>query len=322
METDQILFLECFTQVVDCLQAEHRRILGIDASVRGTARMSGLAFISDRFCHASVGAVMAGEVIRFTFTGRCAMYHHGKIDAVEDASVHELDLAAHVADHALLSQILTECQLDHFFSRYRDQTDRSAESFKSSRFLQRSRNAQQRSSLAVMAAAVRHAVDGFRMVRNIQRIQLTEDRKRRSGSACCDICVEARNVSESLDLSGKNKLITQFLEFLNKVIMCLPFREACLRMCPEPALCIQDQLFVCVDISDDQFLFFIHRKNLTIVTIIPSGIFDPGCAVHFFLTENMFCTFLFQFFQSVPCCTENKKCHMMIYSPERNITVI
>ena len=37
---------------------------------------------------------------------------------------------------------------------------------------------------------------------------------------------------------------------------------------------------------------------------------------------HMISPFLFQFFQSVPCCTENKKCHMKVYSPERNITVI
>ena len=63
------------------------------------------------------------------------MDHHGNVDVVKVAPGHELDLAAHVADDALLAQLLAEGKLDHFLGRHGHKPDRTRKSVQSAGFL-------------------------------------------------------------------------------------------------------------------------------------------------------------------------------------------
>ena len=84
-----------------------------------------------------------------------------------------------------------------------------------------------------MSAAVGHSIYGFRMVRDVEGIQFTEDRYLRARFSCLNISVEARNVS------CFDECVSKCLVFLCEIVMSLPLGVAGLRMSPDPALRVE-----------------------------------------------------------------------------------
>lgn len=99
-----------------------------------------------------------------------------------------------------------------------------------------------------MSAAVGHSVYGFRMVRDVEGIQLTEDRYLRAWFSCLNIGVKARNVS------GFDECVSKCLVFLYEIVVSLPLGVAGLRMSPDPALRVEDELFCGIYVVYDQLL--------------------------------------------------------------------
>ena len=75
------------------------------------------------------------------------------------------------------------------------------------------------------------------MVRDIEGIQFTEDRYLWSRFSCLNIGVKARNVS------GFDECVSKCLVFLCEIVVGLPLGVTGLRMSPDPALCVEDELF-------------------------------------------------------------------------------
>ena len=156
------------------------------------------------------------------------MHHQRQIDAVEITPAHEFGLAAEIFDLSFVDQPLAELQLDHLLRRDQQQPDPAAQTVQGAGFLQGRRNAHHLRALAVVAAAVGHAVDGFGMVRDVQRVQLAHNGQRRSGTAGIEVYIKPRYVTR---FDGR---IPVTLEFLKKISICLPFGIPCLRMLPDP----------------------------------------------------------------------------------------
>ena len=106
-----------------------------------------------------------------------------------------------------------------------------------------------------MSAAVGHSVYGFRMVRDIEGIQFTEDRYLWSRFSCLNIGVKARNVS------GFDECVSKCLVFLCEIVVGLPLGVAGLRMSPDPALCVEDELFYGIYVVYDQLLSASHGNT-------------------------------------------------------------
>ena len=133
MEADRVLLLEGLTQVVAGLEAKHGGVLSVDSQMGSAAGVGGFAFVLDGFGHAAVVADSASEVDVIARVG--AVNHHGNVDVIKIAPGHEFYLTAHVADYALLAQILAECKLDHFFGRHGHKPDRTRKSVQSAGLL-------------------------------------------------------------------------------------------------------------------------------------------------------------------------------------------
>ena len=184
------------------------------------------------------------------------MYHHGDVHAVQHAAGHEFHLAAHVLDHALLAQILTEGQLDHLLSGYGNQTDGAAQAIQCAGFLQGSSNAQQGSRLTVVTAAMGHAIDRFGVIGDVQGIQLTEDCQLGAGASGIHFGIETG------DIASQSEGITQSLILFHQIVVCFPLGVAGLGVSPEPTLRIQDHLAVLLYILYQLLLSFSHYNCL------------------------------------------------------------
>ena len=250
METDIVLLLKCFTKVVAGLQTQHSCILSIYAQMGSAACVRALALELDGLSHAAVGAVAAAEIKVVAHIA--AVDHHSDVAAVENAAVHELYLTAVILDDALLAETFSELELDHFLSGNSDQTDRTGEAVECAGLCQSSGDTQKCRYLAVVAAAVCHAVDRFGMVSDIKSVQLAEDGQLGAGLACFNVYPEAG------DVAGEVQLIAEGLELLYEVVMSFPLGVTCLGMSPEPSLCIEDELLVSVNVLDDKFLSVCH----------------------------------------------------------------
>ena len=106
------------------------------------------------------------------FSAIAAVHHQGEVHAIEIAPVQKFHFAAQIVDHAFFPQFFAEGQLDHFFRGHGHQPDAAAKAIKRAWRLERGGHAQQSGSLGVVPAAMRHAVYGFGMVCDIQRVQL------------------------------------------------------------------------------------------------------------------------------------------------------
>ena len=106
-----------------------------------------------------------------------------------------------------------------------------------------------------MSAAVGHSVYGFRMVRDVEGIQFTEDRYLWSWFSCLNIGVKARNVS------GFDECVSKCLVFLYEIVVGLPLGVAGLRMGPDPALRVEDELFCGIYVVYDQLLSVSHGNT-------------------------------------------------------------
>lgn len=118
-------------------------------------------------------------------------------------------------------------------------------------------HAQQRGPLGVVPATMRHAVYGFGMVCDIQRVQLAHDAQFGARFAGFNVGIKAGNVSRAV------QRIAQRREFFRQVFMGLPFGVAGLGVRPKPALCLQNLLPVRVDILNDLLLLFCHGESST-----------------------------------------------------------
>lgn len=75
------------------------------------------------------------------------------------------------------------------------------------------------------------------MVRDVEGIQLTEDRYLRAWFSCLNIGVKARNVS------GFDECVSKCLVFLYEIVVSLPLGVAGLRMSPDQPLRVEDDCF-------------------------------------------------------------------------------
>ena len=93
------------------------------------------------------------------------------------------------------------------------------------------------------------------MVRDVEGIQFTEDRYLRARFSCLNISVEARNVS------CFDECVSKCLVFLCEIVMSLPLGVAGLRMSPDPALRVEDELFCGIYVVYDQLLSVSHGNT-------------------------------------------------------------
>ena len=104
---------------------------------------------------------------------------------------------------------------------------------------------------------MRHAVHGFGMVCDVQRVQLAHDAQLGPGFAGFNVGIKAGNVSRAV------QRIAQRRELFRQVFMGFPFGVAGLGVRPKPALCLQNLLPVRVDILNDLLLLFCHGESST-----------------------------------------------------------
>ena len=227
METDVVLVAERFPQRVAAVQTQRRCILGVDAVLGGAAGMAAAAFIGEDLGDDAVKAVLAGKVVIVVVV---RVDHQRQIHSVEIAPAHEFRLTAQVFDLSLVDESLAEFQLDHLFRRDQHKTDLAAETVQSAGLGQGCGDADHLRALAVVTAAVRHAVDGFRVIRDVQRIQFAHDGQAGTGSSCVDVYIESGNIPRF------HRLIPVGAEFLQQIRVRLPLGVAYFRMLPDPAL--------------------------------------------------------------------------------------
>ena len=227
VETDVVLVAERFPQRVAAVQTQRRCILGVDAVLGRAAGMAAAAFIGEDLGDNAVKAVLAGKVVIVVVV---RVDHQRQIHAVEIAAAHEFRLAAQVFDLSLVDESLAELQLDHLFRRDQHKTDLAAETVQCAGLFESRCDADHLRALAVVTAAVRHAVDGFRVIRDVQRIQFAHDGQAGTGSSCVDVYIESGNIPRF------HRLIPVGAEFLQQIRVRLPLGVAYFRMLPDPAL--------------------------------------------------------------------------------------
>ena len=165
MEADVVAVLEGFPERIAGIEAQHGRIFGVDALVRGTGRMRCSARIGEGLRQAAVVRVIAAE-IQFLILGS-GMHHEAEVDVVEIAAVHEFRLAADEVDDAFLTEFLAERQLDHFLRRNHHETDLSGKAVKRVFARKTRRDAEHGRTLCAMPAGMVLSVHRAGMIGNV-----------------------------------------------------------------------------------------------------------------------------------------------------------
>ena len=199
-------------------------------------------------------AVSALEEVEHVIVVMHRVYHRDHIDIVKQSAVQKFDLAGVEVDLSLLDQLRAELQIDGLLCRNTDKADRAAKSVQRARLRQRSGAAQNCGGLAVVAAGVNRVrpLIRLRMRRAHERIQLADQRQLRAGTASIQIRDKARDALRRFDLKA------HFFILANEIFCRLPLLVADLRVLPQIALRVQDQLLVLVYKLCILFILLLH----------------------------------------------------------------
>ncbi len=154
------------------------------------------------------------------------MDHHRHVDVVERAEADELLLARHQSQGALLVEAPSELHVDELLRRHGDQGDVPCQRFHDLRGKQPHGGAQHHRRLTVVAAGVGSA--GLRVgvcvLQDPQRVQLSDDRDRGTGSPALDDALQT--------CQGDAALVrhTEFAELLAHESGSLDLEEAGFRV--------------------------------------------------------------------------------------------
>ena len=94
------------------------------------------------------------------------------------------------------------------------------------------------------------------MIGDVECIKFAKNRNLRTRFPGLHIGVESRNIP------GFYKCVSKCLIFFYEIVMGLPFGVTGLRMCPDPALCVENELSYSVYVVYDQLLSVCHGKYL------------------------------------------------------------
>ena len=202
------------------------------------------------------------------------MDHHGDVHVIKEAPVHELHLAAHVVDGALLAQLLPERELDHLLGGDGHEADGARETVQSAGLFESGGQTQKGGALALVPAAVGHTVHRLGMVGDVQSVQLPHDTEGGAGPAGLDVGVEAGDVARLY------QLIAQTFVLFHKVLVGLPLGVAGLGVGPEPAFGVQYQLPVGFGVLYQLFLSVGHHESSFPLPYRQSGRGSMGAPGH------------------------------------------